>query len=713
VPARMNARCAIASTCLLLAACGGTGGEEGRDHGPGPGCPTCSSLVEAVSYGHHFPYTTFGGYVLDVRGYASAPPYVTVTWTNLTTGRSGRLDAQTFAPSCGFFDCSWDFQWFVTVPLAAGSNRIRLTLEGSVEDRDEVTVTYEPSSPGLELAITSPDPTLQYDSFADLLLLHGHGEPSWQVESLVCMRETPSGFALCDEEVSFGDDGWALAISLLPGVNSIIVIGFSADGRQWASQFLTVTFHADQANPVVAVPDTLSAVIDAPGRLEVLANDESASGYPLAVLFASTAAHGSVTIESDGSLGYTPAPGYSGEDRFTYIVGDGHGGAARAAVIVWVSIAPGRPLRRISDPIRSGCEDRYGDSSDGDVSAGGRYVAFVSCFNPRYQYQYPNYYQYKIVRYDVLQDRFADVSVAVDGGEPDGDSETPVISADGSSIAFTSRARNLTSDPMNGDRHVFRRDLDASKTVLASPDCSFSSGSCVYRDSFAPSINARGTEVAFYSTGCVLGCGDLPVSGDYVFGEALSYEAPDAAFGDRPALSATGRFLAYVDYDRWLKVRERATGRTTTICRCGGGPTFSRDERQVAFLTSWPLVPEDANGFVDAYVYDLASARLTLASVGDDGGTGNGPASELALSADGRFGAFVSAASNLVSGDTNGYGDVFVRDLLRGRTARVSVGPTGSQFNSDSRQPSMTATGEYVVFTEANNVFMAPNPLAQ
>ena len=80
-------------------------------------------------------------------------------------------------------------------------------------------------------------------------------------------------------------------------------------------------------------------------------------------------------------------------------------------------------------------------------------------------------------------------------------------------------------------------------------------------------------------------------------------------------------------------------------------------------------------------------------SVGAGGRQGDGGSSEPALSADGRYVAFGSDASNLVAGDTNGVRDVFVRDLQAGVTRRVSTGTGGRPANGESFFPSVSADG--------------------
>jgi Tol biopolymer transport system component len=94
-------------------------------------------------------------------------------------------------------------------------------------------------------------------------------------------------------------------------------------------------------------------------------------------------------------------------------------------------------------------------------------------------------------------------------------------------------------------------------------------------------------------------------------------------------------------------------------------------------------------------------------SVSSSGRQGNDTSRQGAISADGRFVAFVSASTNLVSGDTNGTTDVFVRDGKKGTTARLSVGLGGVQGNGGCDFPSISADGRSVAFeSEATNLVL-------
>ena len=111
------------------------------------------------------------------------------------------------------------------------------------------------------------------------------------------------------------------------------------------------------------------------------------------------------------------------------------------------------------------------------------------------------------------------------------------------------------------------------------------------------------------------------------------------------------------------------------------------------------------------FVRDLKAATTERVSVSSTGVQGNGPAASPAISRDGRFVAFASAATGLVPGDTNHKGDVLVRDRQAGTTVRVSVSSAGAQANGDSGisrgDPgvALSADGQAVAFaSDASNL---------
>jgi cold shock CspA family protein len=112
------------------------------------------------------------------------------------------------------------------------------------------------------------------------------------------------------------------------------------------------------------------------------------------------------------------------------------------------------------------------------------------------------------------------------------------------------------------------------------------------------------------------------------------------------------------------------------------------------------LVPGDRNGARDVFVHDRARTLTTRVNVSGGGGEGNDDAFYApAISGNGAVVAFVSEASNLVAGDTNGARDVFVHNRSTGTTTRVNVGPDGAQAKGPTLgAPSVSADGSLVGF---------------
>jgi Tol biopolymer transport system component len=350
--------------------------------------------------------------------------------------------------------------------------------------------------------------------------------------------------------------------------------------------------------------------------------------------------------------------------------------------------------------------DPWGGSTGGGISANGRYVVFQS--------DAPN-----LVAGDTngvadvfLHDRASGVTRRVSvgaHGQANGASGFSTISASGRFVAFQSAASNLVAHDTNRSVDVFVRDLATGKTSRAS----VSSRDLQARglsESTQPVLSADGRYVAFESSAANLVPGDTNKLADVFVHdrrtartERVSVTSKGKQAGaDRtnngsnsPTISADGRYVAFHSADSNLVpgdtnrtfdifVHDRRTGRTTrvSISSAGrqangeslGGPSISADGRYLAFTSlATNLVAGDANGITDVFVRDLRAGTTTLASLGTAGQQG-GDASAVsgtAFSKDDHLLAFSSWASNFVLGDTNGTADAFLRDLRAG--SRYSV----------------------------------------
>lgn len=134
------------------------------------------------------------------------------------------------------------------------------------------------------------------------------------------------------------------------------------------------------------------------------------------------------------------------------------------------------------------------------------------------------------------------------------------------------------------------------------------------------------------------------------------------------------------------------------------GESLSADGRFAVFSSEADnLVPGDTNGFYDVFVRDLRNGRTERVSVGTGGVQGNAFSSSGVASADGRYVAFASGSDNLVPGDTNGAEDIFVRDRQTGRTERLTTGDPAQQQPGGSDMPSISWDGRYVAFASGRS----------
>jgi Tol biopolymer transport system component len=260
------------------------------------------------------------------------------------------------------------------------------------------------------------------------------------------------------------------------------------------------------------------------------------------------------------------------------------------------------------------------------------------------------------------------VSVRTNGVQANGDSDDPGISADGRLVAFQSSASNLFTPDTNGETDIFVHNRDAGRTTVVS----LGPGRPADSFSFSPSISPGGRFVAFFSFATDLVAGD-------------TNDAYDVFVNDRQTLATVRASVGPGGLEADNDSRDPAIS--------GGG-------RFVAFASDAAnLVAGDTNGVLDIFLRDLQVATTTRVSVGPGGVEGDGHSVRPSISPNARFVAFASNAANLVAGDTNGFQDIFVRDLQVGTTTRVSIGPGGRQANGDSYAPSISADGRIVAFT--------------
>jgi hypothetical protein len=339
------------------------------------------------------------------------------------------------------------------------------------------------------------------------------------------------------------------------------------------------------------------------------------------------------------------------------------------------------------------------------------------------------------------------VSVRTDGRQGNGTSTRPALDASGNRVAFDSSATNLVPGDTNQQLDVFVHDRTQNRTQRVSVSSSEAQGN---GSSNSPSIG--GGFVSFVSSSSNLVSGDTNNVED-IFVRNLATGTTErvsvSTTGEQgnssttaAGISAGGRYVAFSSFATNLVpgdtngafdvfIHDRQTGVTELVSVSSDeaqgnamsvSPTVSKNGRFVAFYSdATNLVPGDTNGRSDVFVRDRVQGTTERVSVSSDEeqSDGNTPepgvrgftASPPDITPDGRYVAFFSSATNLVSGDTNTCPlffedpgtcpDAFVRDRVAGTTSRVSVFPDGSQADERNSDPAISDNGLVVAFWSA------------
>lgn len=256
-----------------------------------------------------------------------------------------------------------------------------------------------------------------------------------------------------------------------------------------------------------------------------------------------------------------------------------------------------------------------------------------------------------------------------------GQSYFPQITPDGRFVLFESTADDLVQNDSNAQRDVFVRDLQSSKTILVSV---VPTGTSANRDSDA--------ELA-----------SITPDGQYVFFQSNATNlVPGGGYG--------------------IYRRDLVDNITTLVARESRHASVTSDGRLVTFTTEEKLSTQDNNVTSDVYLIDLTTRRLTLVSVLPNG-TAGGDSGGSVLSEDGRFIAFASDAA-LLSEDTNGQRDVYLRSLASGTTTLVSIAASGTASGQGESylagspafllRDVLSASGRYLVFESTAGDLVTP-----
>ncbi len=238
-------------------------------------------------------------------------------------------------------------------------------------------------------------------------------------------------------------------------------------------------------------------------------------------------------------------------------------------------------------------------------------------------------------------------------------------------MVFVSDATNLVSDDTNGKSDVFLHDRNTASTTRISVSTSLIQAN---GDSSSPVISGDATHIAYVS-------------------EATNLVSSDGN-------SATDVFL----YNLSSAATTRVSLQTNGLEPNGSSyePFLNSDASFLVYTSdATNIVSNDSNALSDVFLYNLSTAATERVSLSSSGLNPDGASSAPRVSTSGRHVSFTSAATNLVNGDTNEALDVFVRDRTDALTSRVSVSSSGQQANAASSNAVINADAQYLAFISA------------
>ena len=362
------------------------------------------------------------------------------------------------------------------------------------------------------------------------------------------------------------------------------------------------------------------------------------------------------------------------------------------------------------------------------VSADGRYVVFTSAANDIVS---GDTGQIDVFLRDTLTNETKLVSTGV-AGKGNASAQQVEISADGKYIVFNSVSSNLVPNDTNGVADVFRYEVATGNIDLVSATAMARSNG----NSGEASISSDGRYISFSSHATNLIAADAENGKDIYWRDMVTGELAvlTAAGYSGEAINSTisgdGRFVTFespmsnlggisnsINNIFQTDLYNNTMQRLTNFASDPGllEPSVSSDGKFVVFQTAAVIMSDagpDALGKSDVFMLDVQAGQYKLISKNTSGGFANGDSYGGMITPDGRYVVYSSAANDMAANDTQGE-DVFVWDSTLNETRLLSRDETGAQSNGDSKAPSISADGKYVVFystaTDLNAADTSPN----
>lgn len=364
-------------------------------------------------------------------------------------------------------------------------------------------------------------------------------------------------------------------------------------------------------------------------------------------------------------------------------------------------------------------------SGDVSMSKDGRYIAFSSAASNLVAGDTNG--KHDIFVKDKTTGTTTRVNVSSGGSQATTDTAESIISGNGQFVLFASDSTNLIASDTNNKVDLFLRDLQAGTTEAISSTPGGTQGNN-HSGAIGFDISADGRFVVFSSSATNLVAGDTNGVDDVFIKDRklntlqLVSKSSGGTLGNassrRPSVSCDGAYISFTSYSTNLVASdsngvsdvflvERIGGDSIkNVTLAGNGDVGSNDPALIScdssslvFTSSATnLVAGDTNSREDIFTYNILAETFERISVSTAGVQASFHSDHPSISADGKYVAFDSGASNLVSGDTNATSDVFLRDRIGGTTERVSMRTASTQASGGSFMSSISADGQFVVY---------------
>ncbi len=333
--------------------------------------------------------------------------------------------------------------------------------------------------------------------------------------------------------------------------------------------------------------------------------------------------------------------------------------------------------------------------------------------------------------YDVANRNIERISRSTSGQQANTHTDSLAISGDGHKVALATLASNLTSGDNSFTNDVFVRDTVAGVTSLVS-----TTGSTLRAVRGQMAMSGDGRLVAYqqaitndpFNTWAVYIADGSTGQVERVSLQLAEGGVANIGFLNHLALSADGRYLVIGAsqsgtvngrfHELYLFDRVARSLRGLPVRPSGSqvngslySASISDDGRFIAFASDDSnLISGDTNGVADIFVYDQQTATTERISVSGTSAQANQASAQPSINSNGRFIAFSSSADNLVAGDTNGRADVFVVDRVTREVVLVSRATVAQESNGDSTWPSISGDGQRIAFSSTANNLVASHP---